>query len=84
MAQINTCVGFVALAKADTKFSRGLCFTGVGAVSCAWGEFIMSVGNLQKGERYGLLAFLDSAEIHLGMLQWTLFLLLHSKTSMST
>ena len=58
MPQISTCVGFAALAKADTKFSHGLHFTGVGAVSCVRGEFIMLVGNLQKGERYSLLAFL--------------------------
>lgn len=45
------CVGFAALAKADMKFSRGLRYTGVGAVSCARGEFIVTVGNLQKGER---------------------------------
>ncbi|SJL16269.1 uncharacterized protein ARMOST_19789 [Armillaria ostoyae] len=49
---ISTCVGFAALAKADTKFSRGLRYTGVGAVSCGRGEFVITVGNLHKGERY--------------------------------
>ncbi|KAF9470218.1 hypothetical protein BDN70DRAFT_774044, partial [Pholiota conissans] len=29
-ADISTCVGFQALAKADTKFSEGLRYTGVG------------------------------------------------------
>lgn len=48
--QISTCVGFTALAKADTKFSRGLRYTSVGAVSCGRGEFVMMVGNLHKGE----------------------------------
>ncbi len=52
--QISTCVGFAALAKADMKFSKGLRFTGVGAVSCTRSEFVMTVGNLHKGERYSL------------------------------
>ncbi|PBK71033.1 hypothetical protein ARMSODRAFT_884278 [Armillaria solidipes] len=81
---ISTCVGFVALAKADMKFSRGLRFTGVGAVSCARGEFIMSVGNLQKGERYAdqvLILPIGSAERVLDMLLWTLSLLPPSKNS---
>ncbi|SJL12089.1 uncharacterized protein ARMOST_15510 [Armillaria ostoyae] len=38
---ISTCVGFAALAKADTKFLKGMRYTGIGAVSCAWGEFLM-------------------------------------------
>lgn len=52
--QISTCVGFQALAKANSKFSKGLRFTGVGAVSCARSEMVLPtcVGNLQKGERY--------------------------------
>ncbi|PBK59169.1 hypothetical protein ARMSODRAFT_983262 [Armillaria solidipes] len=49
---ISTCVGFAALAKADTKFSKGLRYTGVGAVSCARGEFLMRLVDLHKGERY--------------------------------
>ncbi|SJK99852.1 uncharacterized protein ARMOST_03163 [Armillaria ostoyae] len=60
---ISTCIGFVALAKADTKFSWGLCFTGVGTVSCAWDEFIMSVGNLQKGERYASMDFIFASTL---------------------
>ncbi|PBK63848.1 hypothetical protein ARMSODRAFT_990134 [Armillaria solidipes] len=55
---ISTCVGFAALAKADTKFSKGLRFTGVGAVSCARSEFIVAVGNLHKGERYAPMDFI--------------------------
>ncbi|KAE9403288.1 hypothetical protein BT96DRAFT_955974 [Gymnopus androsaceus JB14] len=50
---ISTCVGFAALAKAATKYSRGLRYTGVGAVSCARTDMITAVGNLEKGERYG-------------------------------
>ncbi len=57
IVQISTCMGFAALAKADTKFSHSLCFIGMGAVSCARGEFIMSVGNLQEGERYVVFVF---------------------------
>jgi hypothetical protein len=55
--QISTCVGFQALAKANSKFSKGLRFTGVGAVSCARSEMVLPtcVGNLQKGERYVFL-----------------------------
>ena len=49
--QISTCVGFQALVKANSKFSKGLRFTGVGAVSCARLEMVLPtyVGNLQKG-----------------------------------
>ncbi|PPR04026.1 hypothetical protein CVT26_001447 [Gymnopilus dilepis] len=50
---ISTCVGFQALAKANTKFSVGLRYTGVGAAVCGRSEMILpsGVGNLQKGER---------------------------------
>jgi hypothetical protein len=38
----------------NTKFSRGLRYTGVGGVMCGRSEMIMPTGvrNLQKGERY--------------------------------
>lgn len=51
--QISTCVGFQALAKANTKFSKGLRYTGLSLVACGRSEMIMpvGVGNLQKGER---------------------------------
>lgn len=51
--QISTCVGFQAIAKATTKFSKGLRYTGVGSVICARSEMFLAngVGNLQKGER---------------------------------
>lgn len=53
VGQISTCVGFQALAKSNTKFSKGLRYTGVGMGSCGRSEMIMplGVGNLQKGER---------------------------------
>ncbi|THU85159.1 hypothetical protein K435DRAFT_869556 [Dendrothele bispora CBS 962.96] len=52
---ISTCVGFAALAKASTRFSRGLRYTGVGGLSCARSEMLMPTGvvNTEKGERYG-------------------------------
>ena len=39
--QISTCVGFQALAKVNSKFSKGLRFRGVGAVSCARSEMVL-------------------------------------------
>ena len=38
----------------NTKFSKGLCYTGMGRVMCGQSEMIMpfGIGNLQKGERY--------------------------------
>ena len=54
--KISTCVGLQALAKMNSKFSRGLRYTGVGGVMCGRSEMIMPlrVGNLQKGERCAL------------------------------
>ena len=51
--KISTCVGFQALAKATTQSTRGLRYTGVGAVVCGHSEMVLpnAVGNLQKGER---------------------------------
>lgn len=47
-------MGFQALAKATTQSTRGLRYTGVGAVVCGRSEMVLpnAVGNLQKGERY--------------------------------
>ena len=55
--QISTCVGLQALAKMNTKFSKGLRYTGVGGVMCGRSEMVMplGIGNLQKGERCVLL-----------------------------
>ncbi|KAE9387407.1 hypothetical protein BT96DRAFT_837684, partial [Gymnopus androsaceus JB14] len=51
---ISTCVGFQAIIKATTRFSKGLRYTGVGAVGCARGEMWLpnGAGSLHKGERY--------------------------------
>ncbi|KAL0572890.1 hypothetical protein V5O48_009059 [Marasmius crinis-equi] len=51
---VSTCVGFAALAQRTTRSSRGLRYTGVGAVVCGRSEMILPNGvcNLEKGERY--------------------------------
>ncbi|KAF9540711.1 hypothetical protein CPC08DRAFT_650802 [Agrocybe pediades] len=62
---ISTCVGFQALAKANTKFSRGLRYTGVGAAVCGRSEMILpsGVGNLQKGERYANMDYIFASAL---------------------
>ncbi|KAF8870835.1 hypothetical protein CPB84DRAFT_1692745 [Gymnopilus junonius] len=69
---ISTCVGFQALAKANSKFSVGLRYTGVGAVVCGRSEMIFpsGVGNLQKGECYANMDYIFSS-----VLQYVLVLL---------
>ncbi|KAI0058288.1 hypothetical protein BV25DRAFT_1810998, partial [Artomyces pyxidatus] len=51
---LSRCSGFAAIAKANTKNTKGLRATGVGAVSCAKHEYWLpnGLGDLQKGERY--------------------------------
>ncbi|KAL0573000.1 hypothetical protein V5O48_008967 [Marasmius crinis-equi] len=51
---ISSCVGFAALAQQNTRSSRGLRYTGVGAVVCGRSEMVLANGvcNLEKGERY--------------------------------
>ncbi|KAJ8695381.1 hypothetical protein PTI98_007984 [Pleurotus ostreatus] len=51
---ISSCSGFSALARADSKSTSGLRYTGVGMCICARHELIrpLGVGDLQKGERY--------------------------------
>jgi hypothetical protein len=55
---MSTCSGLAALDYANTKFSRGYSSTGVGMGVCARHEFIQpnGVGDLQRGERFVLLA----------------------------
>ncbi|KDR83151.1 hypothetical protein GALMADRAFT_134646 [Galerina marginata CBS 339.88] len=69
---IHTCVGLQALAKANTKYSKGLRYTGVGGVVCGRSEMVMplGVGNLQKGERYPNMDYIFGSVIRL-------FLLIH-------
>ncbi|PPQ89278.1 hypothetical protein CVT25_001361 [Psilocybe cyanescens] len=58
--KISTCVGFQALAKANTKFLIGLRYTGLGLTVCGCSEMIfpVGVGNLQKGERYANMDYI--------------------------
>ncbi|PPR05742.1 hypothetical protein CVT26_008495 [Gymnopilus dilepis] len=46
--------GLQAVDQANTKYSKGLRYTGVSGVSCGRSEMLLpcSVGNLQKGEKY--------------------------------
>ncbi|KAF9470579.1 hypothetical protein BDN70DRAFT_777251, partial [Pholiota conissans] len=57
---ISSCVAFLAIALALTRFSAGLRYTGVGGVFCGRGEMFMpiGVGNLQKGERYANMDYI--------------------------
>ncbi|KAK0211417.1 hypothetical protein IW262DRAFT_1450620 [Armillaria fumosa] len=51
---ISTCVEFSAMAKSNTKFSKGRRYTGVVAISCERSEMVLltCVRNMDKGERY--------------------------------
>ncbi|KDR67154.1 hypothetical protein GALMADRAFT_23542, partial [Galerina marginata CBS 339.88] len=46
--------GLQAVEQANTKYSKGLRYTGVTAVSCGRSEMVMpcSIGNVIKGEKY--------------------------------
>ncbi|KAK7028198.1 hypothetical protein VNI00_014888 [Paramarasmius palmivorus] len=48
--EISSCVTLNALAKQNTKFSKGLRYTGVGGACCARTDMILAMGNLTKGE----------------------------------
>ncbi|KAF8190121.1 hypothetical protein BJ912DRAFT_850355, partial [Pholiota molesta] len=62
---ISTCVGFLALVMALTRFSRGLRYTGVGGAFCGRGEMILpnGIGNLQKGERYVNMDYIFASSV---------------------
>ncbi|KAF9470371.1 hypothetical protein BDN70DRAFT_780429, partial [Pholiota conissans] len=62
---ISTCVGFLALAHALTRFVRGLRYTGVGGAFCGRGEMILpnGVGNLQKGKRYANMDYIFASAV---------------------
>jgi hypothetical protein len=75
------------MALANTRFSNGLRFTGIGAVSCGRGEMILpsAVGNLHQEERYvsGCMAVGDEILmllLKLDMPTWTIFSLQRSVT----
>ncbi|KAL0567115.1 hypothetical protein V5O48_014873 [Marasmius crinis-equi] len=62
---VSTCVGFAALAQQNTRSSKGLRYTGVGATVCARSEMVLAngVANLEKGERYSNSDFMVSYAI---------------------
>ncbi|PPR02783.1 hypothetical protein CVT26_009394 [Gymnopilus dilepis] len=64
---ISTCVGFQALAKANSKYSVSLRYTGVNAVVCGRSKMIFpqGVGNLHKGERYSNMDYIFGAVLQL-------------------
>ncbi|KAK0475297.1 hypothetical protein EDD18DRAFT_1090012 [Armillaria luteobubalina] len=68
LQQISTCVEFSAMTKSNTKFSKGVRYTGVVAVSCGRSEMVlpMCVGNTDKGERCAIIATLSSCALTLG------------------
>ncbi|PPR02990.1 hypothetical protein CVT24_012178 [Panaeolus cyanescens] len=62
---ISTCVGFQAMSQANTRFSRGLRYTGVAGVFCARSETFLPLGvaNLQKGERFSVMDYVFASAI---------------------
>ncbi|KAL0568243.1 hypothetical protein V5O48_013754 [Marasmius crinis-equi] len=73
---VSTCVGFAALAQRTSRSSRGLRYTGVGAVVCARSEMILPNGvcNLEKGERYCNSDIIFAFALR-GYLEWLLMLI---------
>ncbi|KAJ3500804.1 hypothetical protein NLJ89_g9630 [Agrocybe chaxingu] len=62
---ISTCVGLQALAQANTRFLRGLRYTGVGGAFCGRSEMVLplAIGNLQKGERYANMDYVFGSAV---------------------
>ncbi|KAJ3503439.1 hypothetical protein NLJ89_g8431 [Agrocybe chaxingu] len=62
---VSSCVGFQALAQANTRFSKGLRYTGVAGAFCGRSEMVlpMAIGNLQKGERYANMDYVFGSAI---------------------
>ncbi|KAK7027459.1 hypothetical protein VNI00_015204 [Paramarasmius palmivorus] len=69
--EISTCVPLAALAKQNTKFSRGLRYTGVGGVVCGRSDMLVRLGNLHRGERYRAMDWIFGKALRdfLGLLQ---------------
>ncbi|KAL0569846.1 hypothetical protein V5O48_012112 [Marasmius crinis-equi] len=55
--EISNCVPFAALTKQNSKFSRGLRYTGVAGVVCGRTDMIVKVANLNKGERFSIIDY---------------------------
>ncbi|KAJ7169308.1 hypothetical protein C8R43DRAFT_876185 [Mycena crocata] len=58
--EINHCVAFAALWRANNKRAKGLRSSGIGSVSCSRHELFRAngTGDLQKGERYANMDYL--------------------------
>ncbi|KAL0576182.1 hypothetical protein V5O48_005799 [Marasmius crinis-equi] len=59
---VSSCSGFAALVQQNSRNSKGLRYTGVGATVCAHSEMVLAngVANLEKGERYSNTDFMLS------------------------
>ncbi|KAK7017019.1 hypothetical protein VNI00_018746 [Paramarasmius palmivorus] len=68
--EISSCIPLNALAKQNTKFSKGLRYTGVGGACCARTDMVLALGNLTKGERYSNMdaVFARAMQAFLGLL----------------
>ncbi|KAF9036137.1 hypothetical protein BJ165DRAFT_1417138 [Panaeolus papilionaceus] len=64
-SDVSSCVGFQAIVQANTRFSQGLRYTGVGAVLCGRSEMVLpqGVGNLHKGERYSNMDYIFASAV---------------------
>ncbi|KAJ3501460.1 hypothetical protein NLJ89_g9327 [Agrocybe chaxingu] len=62
---VSSCVGFQALAQANTRFSKGLRYTGVAGAFCGRSEMVLplAIGNLQKGERYANMDYVFGSAV---------------------
>ncbi|KAL0564016.1 hypothetical protein V5O48_018041 [Marasmius crinis-equi] len=73
--EISTCVPFAALTKQNTKYSKGLRYTGVGGISCARSEMLIQLANLKKGERYSTMDYLFGVVMNLfSALTWVMLM----------
>ncbi|KAK7022854.1 hypothetical protein VNI00_016900 [Paramarasmius palmivorus] len=68
--EISSCVSFNAIAKQNTKFSKGLRYTGVGGACCGRTDMVLAIANLTKGERYSVMdaVFCRAIKPFLGLL----------------
>ncbi|KAL0574845.1 hypothetical protein V5O48_007118 [Marasmius crinis-equi] len=73
--EISTCVPLAALTKQNTKFSKGLRYTGVGGICCGRSEMIVKLANLKKGERYSTMDYLFGVAMNMSIqLTWILLM----------
>ncbi|KAL0567230.1 hypothetical protein V5O48_014762 [Marasmius crinis-equi] len=73
--EISSCVPFAALTKQNTKFLKGLRYTGVGGVSCSRSEMVLKLANLKKGERYSTMDYLFGVVMNMyALLTWVMLM----------